>query len=184
FVRYLKDSRRAEHARAYLERRGISAETAERFRLGYAPADEWPEKLRGRGVTEAEPARVGLASESRRGPGLYPQFRDRLMFPIEDLGGRVIGFGGRALQDGAGPKYLNSPETPVYRKGHHLYGLGAAREAARAEDRILLVEGYMDAIAVAQAGIANVAAVLGTSLTADQLRLARRFAADIVLCFD
>lgn len=184
FVLYLREGKRAERARTYLEKRGISAETAERFRIGYAPADGWPEKLKGRGVTEAELARLGLASESRRGTGLYPQFRDRLMFPIEDLGGRVIAFGGRALQDGSGPKYLNSPETPLYRKGHHLYGLAAARDAIRKADRVILVEGYMDAIAVAQAGIENVAAALGTALTADQLRIAHRFAEDIVICFD
>jgi DNA primase len=184
FARYFRESRLAERARAYLEQRGISRETADRFRIGYAPSEGWPEKLRGRDVTAAELARLGLASESRRGPGLYPQFRDRLMFPIEDLGGRVIAFGGRALQDGAGPKYLNSPETPIYRKGHHLYGLGAARDAIRAAGRVVLVEGYMDAIALAQAGVDNVAAVLGTALTADQLRLARRFAEDIVVCFD
>jgi DNA primase len=184
FVLYLREGRRAERARAYLEKRGISADTAERFRIGYAPPDGWPEKLRGRGVTDAELARLGLASESRRGTGLYPQFRDRLMFPIEDLGGRVIAFGGRALQDGSGPKYLNSPETPLYRKGHHLYGLGAARDAIRKVGRVILVEGYMDAIAVAQAGVENVAAALGTALTADQLRIAHRFAEDIVICFD
>jgi DNA primase len=184
FVLYLREGRRAERARAYLEGRGISAETAERFRIGYAPSDGWPDKLRGRGVTEAELTRLGLASESRRGTGLYPQFRDRLMFPIEDLGGRVIAFGGRALQDGSGPKYLNSPETPLYRKGHHLYGLAAARDAIRKTGRVILVEGYMDAIALAQAGVDHVAAALGTALTADQLRIAHRFAEDIVVCFD
>jgi DNA primase len=184
FVRYLRESRAGERARDYLERRGIARETADRFRIGYAPAEGWPEKLRGRDVTAVELARLGLASESRRGSGFYPQFRDRLMFPIEDLGGRVIAFGGRALQDGTGPKYLNSPETPIYRKGHHLYGLGAARDAIRASGRILLVEGYMDAIALAQAGVENVAAALGTALTADQLQVARRFAEDMVICFD
>lgn len=184
FAHYLNESRRGARTRAYLEQRGISRETSERFRLGYAPAEEWPEKLRGRGISAAELARVGLASESRRGPGLYPQFRDRLMFPIEDLAGRVIAFGGRALQEGSGPKYLNSPETPIYRKGHHLYGLAAARDAIRSAGRVILVEGYMDAIALAQVGVTNVAAALGTALTADQLRLARRFAEDIVLCFD
>ena len=115
---------------------------------------------------------------------MYPLFRDRLMFPIHDLSGRVIGFGGRAVGDVKGPKYLNSPETPLYRKGHHLYGLDLARDAIRAENRIVLVEGYLDAIALAQAGIGNVAAVLGTALTTDQLKLGRRFAEDIVICFD
>jgi len=111
-------------------------------------------------------------------------FRDRLMFPIRDLGGRVIAFGGRAIGETNGPKYLNSPETPLFRKGHHLYGLELARDAIRANDQVILVEGYMDVIALSQAGLKQTVAVLGTALTADQLRLARRFAEEIVVCFD
>ncbi|MEW6273267.1 MAG: DNA primase, partial [Thermodesulfobacteriota bacterium] len=184
FTIILRESRLGAPGREYMERRGIDQETAQRFSLGFAPAAGWVEKLLRRDVTPQELRTLGLASPSRTGRGMYPQFRDRLMFPIHDLSGRVIAFGGRAVGDVKGPKYLNSPETPLYRKGHHLYGLDLARDAIRAEGRIVLVEGYLDAIALAQAGIANVAAVLGTALTVDQLKLARRFAEDIVICFD
>ena len=182
----LRESRLGARGREYMERRGIDAETAQRFQLGFAPVEGWVEKLLKRGVSPADLKTLGLASPSNygRSGSMYPLFRDRLMFPIHDLSGRVIGFGGRAVGDVKGPKYLNSPETPLYRKGHHLYGLDVAREAIRAEGRIVLVEGYLDAIALAQAGIANVAAVLGTALTVDQLKLGRRFAEDIVICFD
>ena len=108
-------------------------------------------------------------------------FRDRLMFPIHDLSGRVIAFGGRAIGETKGPKYLNSPESPLYRKGHHLYGMALARDEVRSRGQVMLVEGYMDAIALSQAGMTNAVAVLGTALTTDQLRLARRFASEIVV---
>jgi DNA primase len=181
----LRESRLGARGREYMERRGIDAETAQRFQLGFAPVEGWVEKLVKREVTASDLKTLGLASPSKLGRGgMYPLFRDRLMFPIHDLSGRVIGFGGRAVGDVKGPKYLNSPETPLYRKGHHLYGLDVARDAIRAEGRVILVEGYLDAIALAQAGIGNVAAVLGTALTVDQLKLGRRFAEDIVICFD
>jgi DNA primase len=180
----LRESRLGARGREYLERRGIDADTAQRFQLGFAPVEGWVEKLVKREVSPADLQTLGLASPSRNGRGMFPLFRDRLIFPIHDLSGRVIGFGGRAVGDVKGPKYLNSPETPLYRKGHHLYGLDLARESIRGDDRIVIVEGYLDAIAVAQAGVQNVAAVLGTALTVDQLKLARRFAADIVICFD
>lgn len=182
----LRESRLGARGREYMERRGIDAETAQRFQLGFAPVEGWVEKLIKREVSPADLKTLGLASPSNygRGGSMYPLFRDRLMFPIHDLSGRVIGFGGRAVGDVKGPKYLNSPETPLYRKGHHLYGLDVARDAIRADGRIILVEGYLDAIALSQAGIANVAAVLGTALTVDQLKLGRRFAEDIVICFD
>jgi DNA primase len=181
----LRESRLGARGREYMQRRGIDDATAERFQLGFAPVEGWVEKLLKRGVAPGDLKTLGLASPSKMGRGgMYPLFRDRLMFPIHDLSGRVIGFGGRAVGDVKGPKYLNSPETPLYRKGHHLYGLDLARDAIRAEQRIVLVEGYLDAIALAQAGITNVAAVLGTALTVDQLKLGRRFAEDIVICFD
>ena len=182
----LRESRLGARGREYMERRGIDSETAMRFQLGFAPVEGWVEKLIKREVSPADLKTLGLASPSNygRGGSMYPLFRDRLMFPIHDLSGRVIGFGGRAVGDVKGPKYLNSPETPLYRKGHHLYGLDVARDAIRADGRIILVEGYLDAIALSQAGIANVAAVLGTALTVDQLKLGRRFAEDIVICFD
>jgi len=181
----LRESRLGARGREYLERRGIDQETAQRFQLGFAPVEGWVEKLLKRDVSPSDLKTLGLASPSKLGRGgLYPLFRDRLMFPIHDLSGRVIGFGGRAVGDVKGPKYLNSPETPLYRKGHHLYGLDLARDTIRAENRIVLVEGYLDAIALAQSGVTNVAAVLGTALTTEQLKLGRRFAEDIVICFD
>lgn len=178
----LHESKRGERARKYLEDRGLSLETIRRFGLGFAPGDGWVEKLRGRDVSVNDLKRLGLLSEGRSGP--YPLFRDRLIFPIHDLSGRVIAFGGRAIGETKGPKYLNSPESPLYRKGHHLYGMDLARDEARSRDQVVLTEGYMDAIALAQAGMTNAVAVLGTALTADQLRLARRFASEIVVCFD
>jgi DNA primase len=178
----LHESRRGERAREYLAQRGIGPETIRRFGLGFAPGDGWVEKLRGRGVSMADLKKLGLVSEGRSGP--YPLFRDRLIFPIYDLSGRVIAFGGRSIGESRGPKYLNSPESPLYRKGYHLYGMPLAREEARRRDQVVLVEGYMDAIALAQAGLDHTVAVLGTALTTDQLKLARRFAADIVVCFD
>ncbi|MEO2169867.1 MAG: DNA primase, partial [bacterium] len=180
----LLDEQRGAATRAYLEARGIDEETSERFLLGYAPGEGWADALVRRGVAEADLKKLGLASESRHGRGLYPLFRDRLMFPIRDLSGRVIAFGGRLMGDVPGPKYINSPESPIYHKGRHLYGLDAARPSVREKGQILLVEGYMDAIALSQAGLPNAAGVLGTALTTDQLRLARRFADEIVVCFD
>lgn len=185
FAVVLQESRLGEPARNYLEGRGISLDTAARFRLGFAPSEAWIPKLVARGVTEADLRAVGLASDSRSGRGVYGLFRDRLIFPIQDLGGRVVAFGGREIRaDGRGPKYLNSPESPLYRKGHHLYGMGQAREAVREKGRLLLVEGYLDVIALAQAGIGNAAGVLGTALTVDQLKLARRFSDEVIVCFD
>lgn len=178
----LHESKRGERARTYLEERGLSEETIRRFGLGFAPGDGWVDKLRARDVSMGDLKRLGLMSEGRSGP--YPLFRDRLIFPIHDLSGRVIAFGGRAIGETKGPKYLNSPESPLYRKGHHLYGMDLARDEARSRDQVILVEGYMDAIALAQAGMTHAVAVLGTALTADQLRLARRFSSEIVVCFD
>lgn len=180
----LLDEKRGAKAREYLEARGIDEATSERFLLGYAPGDGWADALVRRGVSEADLRKLGLASQSRHGRGLYPLFRDRLMFPIRDLSGRVIAFGGRLMGASEGPKYINSPESPLYSKGRHLYGLDAARDSIRETGRVLLVEGYMDAIALAQAGLPHAAGVLGTALTADQLRLARRFAEEIIVCFD
>ncbi|MDG1401026.1 MAG: DNA primase, partial [Candidatus Binatia bacterium] len=180
----LLDEKRGAAAREYLAARGIDEETSERFLLGYAPGDGWADALVRRGVGEADLRKLGLASSSRHGSGLYPLFRNRLMFPIRDLSGRVIAFGGRLMGDAEGPKYINSPESPLYHKGRHLYGLDAARDTIRETGRVLLVEGYMDAIALSQAGLRNAAGVLGTALTTDQLRLARRFADEIVVCFD
>ena len=176
-------------ARAYLERRGISPEIADRFGLGYAPGDGGLLRLLaaqrgGERNTVQEDARVlGLVLEGRRGP--YERFRDRLIFPIRDPSGQVVGFGGRLLGEGHGPKYLNSPESPLFHKGRVLYALDqAAPELRREEKEAIVVEGYMDVIALHQAGITQAVASLGTSLTQDQAALLRRYTSRAVIAYD
>jgi DNA primase len=202
FQRYLWDAGEAEVGRAYLAERRISRTTADRFLLGYAPGggDVLARRLReaagsdpelgaaGRPLALAE--NLGLVSARKGGgSGHYDRFRARLMFPITDSAGRVVGFGSRSIPGTASadaklPKYLNSPETPLYRKGLHLYGLAAARDAIRTAGRAVVVEGYFDVLALAEAGVAHVVASLGTALTLEQLKLLRRFTRDIVVCFD
>ncbi len=183
FAEVLATSPRGEPGRVYLEKRGLSRETVERFGIGFAPGEAWVEELEKRGAARRDLVASGLLRAGREGRPV-PLFRHRLVFPIRALGGRIVGFGGRLIADEPGPKYINTPETPLYRKGHHLYGLDIARDAVRSRGRVVLVEGYMDAVALAQAGLGEVAAVLGTAVTPDQLRLARRFAERIVVCFD
>lgn len=186
FIDRLKVS---DGARAYLAERGLTAETIERFGLGYAD-DDWSalaNHLERAGFPLALAEKAGLVI-SRRGSGWYDRFRHRIVFPIEDLQGHVTGFGGRALggakTTGDDAKYLNSPETPLYDKSRVLFGLRLAREAIRREERVLIVEGYFDAILLFQAGIENVVAPCGTALTSDQVRILRRFTRDIVTLFD
>jgi DNA primase len=169
--------------RAYARRRGIGPETAERLRLGFAP----PEggllaHLARQEFTPAEALEAGLLVERARGE-YAERFRNRLLFPIEDTLGRTVGFGGRALGDEE-PKYLNSPESPVFQKRDLLYGLALTRQAVREAGRILLVEGYMDFLAAFQAGVPYVAATLGTALAEGQVRLVKRYAREVVLNFD
>ncbi len=173
-------------ARAYLERRGLDAGVVERFRLGYAPA--------GGSVLQTALSRAGFPAELLARAGLtgrkdpnrppYDYFRDRLMFPIADGQGRVIGFGGRVLSADVEPKYLNSPETDVFRKGEILYNLHRARKALRQAPSLVIAEGYMDVIAFDRAGLAAAVAPLGTALTDDQLDRVWRLAEEPVLCFD
>ncbi len=191
FHRYLWDSAEAAPARAYLEERGIGREIADRFLLGYAPArsDVLVRKLRESGRSLEAAVRLGLVRERRDGGGHYDLFRARLTFPITDSSGRVVGFGSRSVPDtpsagGDLPKYLNSPETPLYRKGSHLYGLAVARDAIRRADRVLVVEGYFDVLALAQAGIGHVVASLGTALTLGQLEVVKRFTRNVIAFFD
>ncbi len=172
-------------AREVLSRRGVGAELVERFQLGYAGA-EWEGLLREltkRGFTVGQVEAAGLALPRQAGRGYYDRFRDRLMIPISDSTGKIVGFGGRALGDQP-PKYMNSPETGVYKKGVHLYGLHLASRAIREARVALVVEGYFDAISLHGAGFPQTVAPLGTALTRDQVTLLHRYADKAILVFD
>jgi DNA primase len=184
FHEQLHHSAAAEVARRYVEQRGLPARVVEEQRMGYAP-NQWDglmNHLRKAGINQRVGIETGLliASSSDR---VYDRFRQRLMFPIADDRGRVVAFGGRSL-DGAEPKYLNSPETSLYHKGRMLYNLARAREACRQVRQVVLVEGYLDLLAFHARGFYRVAATLGTALTAQQVRLLRRFADEVVLLYD
>ncbi len=183
YSRYLWESRQAEAARRYLEERGFSRETAEEFRLGYSPPSGGllVRKALDKGYQRADLEAAGLVSA--RGGRLEDRFRGRLMFPFTDHRGRVLGFGARVLGEGR-PKYLNSPESAIYRKRHLLFGLGNARRAIAAEDRAYVVEGYTDVLALHQEGIENAVASMGTALTETQLKELSRFTRNIYLAFD
>ncbi len=169
-------------AREYLKSRAITVETAKTFMLGYAPArpSSLAAALNRRGL--AKPGAVlGLVREDS--DGARDLFRARLMFPIRDVQARVIGFGGRVL-DQRLPKYINSPESPLYSKARSIYGISEARQTIVANDRVIVVEGYIDAIMLAQAGFKETVASLGTALTADQLRILGRYTKNVLACFD
>jgi DNA primase len=188
FQEALRDEGRGRDAREYLRKRGIGPETAERFGLGYAP-DEWRalrEAGAKHGLDEAILLELGLIIRREEGKEPYDRFRNRVIFPIESPSGRVLAFGGRVLGPAGGgvPKYLNSPESPVYHKGEILYGLSWAKNAIRREESALVVEGYMDAVSLAAAGIENVVAPLGTSMTDEQARLLARYCTRVLLLFD
>lgn len=171
-------------ALAYLKSRGIDEGVARRFYLGYAPrrGTSLAGFLKREGLSLDNAVRLGLISE--RGNHDYGErFSDRLIFPIVSSAGRVVGFGGRVLGEGL-PKYLNSPETPLFRKGSNVYGLYQAKEAIRAADRVAVVEGYLDVIALAQFGIGYTVATLGTALTPDHVRILGRFTRNIIALFD
>jgi DNA primase len=173
-------------ARRYLERRGVSKETIARFRLGFAPQSRsaLKEHLAHLRVPTATMVTAGMLVAGADIPVPYDRFRGRVMFPIADLKGRIVAFGGRALDAAATAKYLNSPETPLFHKGAQLFNAHRARGPAHEKGQIVVVEGYMDAIALSQAGFPNTVAPLGTALTEEQLRQLWRLAAEPVLCFD
>ncbi len=172
-------------ARDYLNRRGVTPATIEAFKLGYAPKG-W-ESLLGfmtqRRIAPGMVEKAGLAVPRKDRSGWYDRFRDRLMFPIFDETARVVGFGGRVMDDST-PKYLNSPETPIYTKRKVLYGLQRAKDRCRSLGSVFIVEGYLDLIALHQAGIDNAVATLGTALTPEHIRLLTRYAGRMVLVYD
>jgi DNA primase len=189
FHNALLHAKQGTGARDYLQQRGLDAETIEAFQLGYSP-DSWDalrQHLGERGFDEAELLAAGLLVESDRGG--YDRFRNRLMFPIRDERGRVVGFGGRQLSTeakapDAGAKYLNTPQSPVFDKSALLYALDRAKEAIRRERTAIVVEGYMDAIAAHQHGITNVVASMGTALTERQIRTLERLKGRVLLALD
>lgn len=175
----------AADARDYLERRGLSTEAQARWEIGFAPASGGVyEQLTGKGVDAKLVIEAGLAAESDRGGAPYNRFRDRIMFPIRDARGRAIGFGGRAMDPNHPAKYYNSPETPLFDKGRSLYNHGPAREAAGKDKPLVVAEGYMDVIALSEAGFAATVAPLGTAITEDQLRLMWRMAPEPIIALD
>jgi DNA primase len=172
-------------AREYLDTRGVDAEVARRFALGYAPAswDALLSRMSREGVGDDLLVQAGLVLPRQTGGGFYDRFRGRLLFPIRDPQGRVVAFGGRALA-GEEPKYLNSPETPLYVKGQILYALDVARAAMRERGRAILVEGYLDCVMAHQHGFTETVAALGTAFTPAQLGLLRRHADEVIALFD
>ena len=178
-------SQGGEAARSYIAKRGLAPETVEHFGLGYSDRSgrALVRLFEQRGFPVAQMEESGLVGKRQDG-SLYDRFRNRLMFPIHNESGKIIGFGGRALSADDEPKYLNSPETPIYKKSHVLYNLHRAKEAMRKDDRVILVEGYMDAIGVTAAGFRNVVASCGTALTAQQVQAMKRHSHRIVVNFD
>ena len=184
YERRLWEGKAGAAARAYLDERGLGAEVCRRFRAGYAPAgwDRLRDAAKGQGFSEQELLDAGLVVPGRRG-GVYDRFRDRIVFPLADDRGRTLGFGARTLTDEK-PKYLNSPETALYHKSEALFGLHNAKTAAGRDDRVYVVEGYTDVLALAQAGVENVVASMGTALTEQQLKRLARLSRELFLCFD
>ena len=175
----------ARGVREYLKDRGISEETKQTFRLGFAP-DSWEAlstHLRQKGATQEQLEKSGLVVKKEEG-GSYDRFRGRLIFPVFDAQGKPIAFGGRTLEPEGEPKYLNSPETPAYTKGRHLFGLNLTRDEIRRNGFAILVEGYLDLIIPHQFGVRNVVASLGTALTPEQVKLIGRFARKVVVNYD
>jgi DNA primase len=182
YHRLLRESAKGKPGRAYLERRGITQEVLSSFKLGYAP-EEWDSLCRVIKKADLEQAQqAGLVIPKKNG-GFYDRFRARVMFPIFDLRGRILGFGGRVLGDSS-PKYLNTPESPLFHKGRVLYGLHASYEAIRRSGRAVIVEGYMDLLALRRQGFQEVVATLGTAMTREHVRLLKGYAREAVVVFD
>jgi DNA primase len=185
FRQQLKQHEQATRATEYLKGRGLTGEAAAAFELGFAPPgwDNLGAHLLKQGASESQLEQAGLVVKKDNG-GHYDRFRERIIFPIRDRRGRVVGFGGRQLGGDDGPKYLNSAETPIFHKGRELYGLFQARKAERKLEHLLVVEGYMDVVALAQFEVRNAVATLGTATTHDHLERLFRVVPQIVFCFD
>lgn len=182
---YESNLKNAPQAVEYLKGRGLTGEVVKRFNIGYAPGD-WDQVRRRFGASRDHEQLLisgGMLIPRDSGPGSYDRFRDRIMFPIRDKRGRVIGFGGRVLGDGT-PKYLNSPETPIFHKGRELFGLYEVKQAHKDPRRILVVEGYMDVVALGQYDIDYAVAALGTATTSDHIHTLFRTTAEVVCCYD
>jgi DNA primase len=181
---YCEELSKTKTAVAYLKKRGLDGATAKTFRIGYAPAG-WDFTLKRFGADDdgrEKLLKAGLILQNEAGR-TYDRFRERIMFPIRDSRGRTIGFGGRVMDQGE-PKYLNSPETPVFHKGRELYGLYEARQTNRNLKQVIVVEGYMDVVALACHGISNAVATLGTATTPEHLQRLFRVSEEVVFCFD
>ena len=187
YARYLWEAKEAEGARAYLAGRGLAEETLKAYRVGYAPS-AWDRLLlvaRQAGFSEDELLATGLAQRSKQQRGqIYDRFRERIMFPLADARGRVVGFGARAMRDNQPPKYLNTSEGEVFHKGSQLFGIDLARKAAARAGSVVLAEGYTDVLALHQAGIENAVGIMGTSFTDEQARELERTARTLVLALD
>lgn len=185
FRRSLNDNVAGQRALSYLKQRGYSPETIDRFKLGYAPKgwDNLLKYLSRKHISTNLAETAGLVIARKDRSGYYDRFRDRIIFPIFDVNMKVVGFGGRVMDD-TEPKYLNSPETPVYHKGRTLFGLNNARDKCRTENTVYIVEGYLDLLALHQSGIENSVATLGTALTAEHIRLLTRYTRRMVLVYD
>ncbi len=185
YHRCLIDSQEGKSALKYLLDRGVTRETIGKFQLGYSPAggDALLQSMKNKGFSVQTLEECGLVKRSEDGSRSYDGFRERIMFPITDIQGRTVGFGARAMGDRP-PKYLNSPETKLYNKSRNLYGLSFSKEAIKARDQAILVEGYMDFIVPFQSGAQNLVASLGTSLTPQQVELLGRYTREVVVSYD
>jgi DNA primase len=185
YFRATLDGKEGAGARAYLRGRALKAETLEAFALGFAPArwDGLKSSLLGQGFPEDRLVQAGVLARKEETGRTFDRFRGRVIFPIRGLSGEVVGFGGRLIAEGE-PKYLNSPETPLFRKGEVLYGLDRTADAIRKQDRAILVEGYMDFLSLHEAGFGELAATLGTGFTPSHARLLSRYTRRVVVNFD
>ena len=186
FKQTLNQKNLSEKAKTFLKQRGVDSTAEEKFSLGYAP-DKWDGFLsfaQSKGLDPKILVTAGLIIPKSDGNGYIDRFRDRLMFPIFNISGKIVGFGGRTLNPKEEAKYMNSPETPIYQKGKILYGLSFSKDSIREEGKAIIVEGYMDFISLFQAGIKNLVATSGTAFTTDQARLLSRHAQEVFLLFD